>query len=376
MLEALKDEGFKITLVTAFPHYPNGRIPSQYRWKLFSREMWDGMQVIRTFILPLPHRGSVNRFLLYLSFSFSAVLASLLTGKVDIVWAFSQKLFSYITGLVFKLIRKAHLVLDLTDVWPEAIVNTGYMKDDGLLFGVVKALMRFFYAVADRVITLTEPMRRMIISAGVDPSKVAVVPNIAQLRRVESTPKSRKFGSEFVVMYSGNLGPNYDFETLLRAAQILRDEDVLFILRGKGEMRDLILSFIKDSSLKNVHLDERLLDKEELLEYLISADALVLPMKRCPYPDASFPIKLLDYLICGKPILCCANGYISELLMRYRAGLVIEPGDWEGLAKAIVTLKEQPDMRREMSNNAKMLVTDLFSRGVLHRTLEAALKFV
>ena len=140
-------------------------------------------------------------------------------------------------------------------------------------------------------------------------------------------------------------------------------------------MRDLILSFIRDSSLKNVRLDERLLDKEELAKYLISADALVLPMKRCPYPDASFPIKLLDYLSCGKPILCCANGYIGELLTRYRAGLVIEPGDWEGLAKAVVTLKEQPEMRREMSKNAKMLVTDLYSRSVLHRTLEAALNF-
>ena len=375
VLEALKDGGFKVTVVTSFPHYPDGHIPPQYRWKMISRELWNGVQVIRTFILPLPHRGLVNRFLLYASFTLSATLATLLIRKVDIVWAFSQKLFSYITGLVFKLVHKARLALDVTDVWPEAIVNTGYIKSGGLLFDIIKFLMRFFYVMSDRVITLTEPMRKMIISAGADPLKVAIVPNTAQLHQMGTSRGANRSDNKFVVMYSGNLGPNYDFETLLRAAQTLREKDVLFIIRGKGEMKDSIVSFVENASLKNVYLDERVLSKQELSEYLSSADALVLPMKKCPYPDASFPIKLLDYLSCGKPILSCANGYINELLTRYRAGLVVEPGDWEGLVKAIVALKEQPEMRREMSKNAKMLVTDLFSRSVLLRTLEAALNF-
>ena len=375
LLKVLKDEGFEVTIITAFPHYPSGHIPSQYRWKLFSQEKWDGVRVIRTFILPLPHKGIVNRFLLYTSFSLSAVFAAFLTRKIDITWAFSQKLFSYITGLAFKLIRKTRLVLDLTDVWPEAIVNTGYMKDKGLLFSIVKALMKFFYTVSDRVITLTEFMRKMIISAVSDPLKVVVVPNIAQFRRAETSSKVRKFGNNFIVMYSGNLGPNYDFKTLLRAAQALKDEDVFFVVRGKGEMKDFIVNFIRDTGLENICLDERPLSKGELMEYLSSADAFVLPMRKCPYPDASFPIKLLDYLTCGKPVLCCASGYIAELLTRYRAGLVVEPGDWKGLADAILTLKERPEMREEMSRNAKRLVTHLFSRSVLHRTLKAAFNF-
>jgi len=365
-LKALKSQKFEVTVIAAFPHYPDGKIPAKYRGKLFYKEKWNGIEVIRTFILPLPHKGFINRFLLYLSFSLSAFIAIFLVKKVRVVWAFSQKFFSYIPGIMFKLLRRTRLLLDITDIWPEAIVNTGYIKDHGYLFKIIGLLLGFFFRIADQTITLTNSMKKMITSTGISPSKVTVLPNVidSDFFKPMNVEKG-DFNRKFVVMYSGNLGPNYDFKTLLNAALKLKDkEDILFVIRGKGEMKSYIETYIKTNQLKNVYLDEKILDKHTLIEYLNKADVFILPMKKCPYPDASFPIKLLDYLGCGKPVICCTEGFLSKLISKYQAGIPVSPENPDEIKEAILFLKENPKLREKMAKNAQELAMELFSYNV------------
>lgn len=369
-LRALKDLGCKVTIVTAFPHYPNGQIPSNYKNKVFTKELWNGVDVIRTFILPLPHNGFINRLLLYLSFSTSSLVSLFLIGKVDVVWAFSQRFFSYFSGLTFKLIRKARLILDLTDVWPEAIVNTGYMNNRGPIFRLANLLLVLLFKLSDLVITLTNPMKDMIVSKGIDQRKVAVLPNIVDLRAAKPMNVDKEgFSRRFVVMYSGNFGPNYDFKTLLEAASMINDQndDILFVMRGRGEMRDYIVNYVKEKSLNNVYLDERILSKGDLVKYLNRADVFVLPLRKCLYPDASFSIKLLDYLASGRPVICCADGYLSKLISEHNAGISVPPESPDELKRAVIILEGDSKLRKEMSRNARILAERLFFYSALKK---------
>lgn len=369
IIKTLKELGYALTIVTAFPHYTGGETPLKYKNKLFAIERWYGIPVIRTFILPLPHKGVMNRFMLYLSFSLSSLVSIFLVRNVDVVWAFSQKFFSYISGIVFKVIHGTKLIVDFTDVWPEAIVNTGYMEDGSLIFNLVDLMFNIFFKLSDCIATLTDPMKKMLTLRGINPDKIVVLPNVVNLK--EATPHlmdnvDDRFGGSFVVMYSGNLGPNYDFECILEAASMLRCfDDVLFVLRGRGEMKDHIVNYLKEEELDNVYLDERILSENDFLNYLNQADIFLLPMKKNPYPDASFPIKLLDYLSCGKPVVSYAEGFLRYLISYNKVGITIPPENPKELKKAIMILKNNSELREKMSINARRLAEEHFSYKIL-----------
>ena len=370
-LDALIKQGINVVLVTAFPHYPKGVIPKEYRHKIISIEKWRTIKVIRVPVIPLPHRTSIERFLNYISFSCFALLTIPFLGPIDITWAFSQKLFSFIPGFAQKIVKKSFLVIDMADIWPEALVNTGNIRSNGFLFKIISCVMRIIYSLSDRVITLNEAMKKLIVdSTNVSPSKISIMTNIVDVKlfRPIDIPRKKEFRDKFIIMYSGNFGPNYDFQTLLKAALELKSKaiDVLFIIRGYGEMEAFISRFIKEEGLMNVLLDNQLLERDDLILYLNKADTFVLPMKKCPYPDASFSIKLLDYLSCGKPIICCAEGYLSKFVSEHRAGISIEPGDHEALSKVVLNLKQDQKTRNEISRNARRLAEDNFS----YKTLE------
>jgi len=342
-LKVLLRKDCKITIITAFPHYPQGNVPRKYRWKLFVKHRLGKLTIIRTFIFPLPHSGFITRFLLYSSFMFSASLYLLLSReRYDVVWAFSQKFFSFIAGIACKLFKGCKLIMDFTDIWPYAIVNAGYMRENSLLFKATKLALKIMFTIADKVTTLTPAMQKLITTLGIPLSKTAIVPNVT--KPVHVKPSKKLHLEKIVIMYSGNIGPNYDFWTLIKAAAIVKktNEKVHFIIRGTGELEPTLRRIVKELDLSNVTIDTKLLPRKQLFEYLAGTDYFILPMKKHKYPDASLPIKLLDYLAIGKPIICLAEGYLAWLISREEIGHVIPPQDYAKLAKLLSNIKKPP----------------------------------
>jgi len=371
VLDILLREGYDIVLITSFPHYPHGVIPNEYKNKLFTREVWNKVKVIRVPVIPLQHRTSIERFFLYLSFSLFAFLSIPFLGSIDVIWAFSQRLFSFIVGYPLKVIKKSYLILDMTDIWPEALVNTGHIISNGFLFQIISCVFRIVYPLCDHITTLNEQMKKILINTMNIPStKVSILPNIINTNVFKpiNTPREIRFQNRFIVMYSGNLGPNYDFEILLKSANELKKKasDVLFIIRGYGEKASIISEYINKHQLNNVFLKTSLLSKNQLVSYLNKADIFILPLKKSEYPDASFSIKFLDYLSCGKPTICCAEGYLSDFVTGNNVGISIQPGNHEALSRAIISLKDDENTRKIMSKNARRCAVRFFSQDTIH----------
>jgi glycosyltransferase involved in cell wall biosynthesis len=159
-------------------------------------------------------------------------------------------------------------------------------------------------------------------------------------------------------LYSGAFSIAYDFEQIFKAAKVVEnlDKDVEFVVQGKGELLGSMLSKIKGLSVKNVHVVNKLLSREGVAELLGQADVLILPLVEFKKPYRGMSSKLYEYQAVGKPIICCSRGLPREYVQNTSSGMVVDPGDYKALAKAILELKENLIAMQVMGENGRKYV--------------------
>lgn len=373
-IKGLRMRGHRVCVVTAFPHYPHGRIPKEYMGKAFAIEGDDAVKVVRVWVPPLPHDGGARRLVMYVCFTLFSLIGLPFSGQVDVIWAVSPNYFSSYSGLFYKLIKRRPLVLDVVDLWPEALVSLGFLNSS-LIVRFVSASVGLFYRLSDEIVTLNLAMKREILRRVKDVHKVFVVKNAVDLDvfRPSKVKRPRFLRGKFVVVYSGNFGPMYDFDTVVGAAKnLIHVKDVAFVLRGNGELAAEIKE--KITNLENVYLFTEVLDVEHVVEFLNMADAFLLPMRKLDNCEVSFPLKLVEYLSCGKPVICCANGETAKFVYENNAGFVVEPEDVEALSKAIFRLYKAKKCGRRMGNEGRKVDLECYSYQRMATELENAFK--
>jgi glycosyltransferase involved in cell wall biosynthesis len=180
----------------------------------------------------------------------------------------------------------------------------------------------------------------------------------AVFRAKEAKPSN---DNVFTVIYAGILGLGYDFEQIFSAAQILKERKVKvqFILHGRGECASLIQERITQLKIDNAKLHQEVFaTTDELVTFMNSADALVLPLKKYETPYPGLPTKLYEYQSMGKPIICCADGQPADFMVRTKSGIVTEPGNSEQLAEAITFLLNNKAAAKTMGANGRKYVEE------------------
>jgi colanic acid biosynthesis glycosyl transferase WcaI len=165
-------------------------------------------------------------------------------------------------------------------------------------------------------------------------------------------------GDKFVVAYSGSFSVAYDFDQVIRAAELLRDEGVEFRIQGKGEQGPKIKDAIQERRLTNVKLFDTILTREQVAEFLGGADSLILPLKdfNAPYPGISS--KLYEYQALGKPVICCSRGCSADYVRDTGSGLVVAPGDHQAFADAVKCLQAHPEKAQSYGASGRRYVED------------------
>lgn len=374
----LKKQGHKIRVIAGFPHYPDGNIPRKYRGKAVVKEYLNDLEVLRVWIPPLPTEGIIKRFLIYFSFMWSSLFAVFWVDRVDDIFyvsPFSSTFF--VPGLFYRIVKRAHLILDCGDLWPNSAVDLGYLRS-GWLVKMAKFTSYVLYRLADGITPINNSIKRGIIREyKIDKSKVHVVELGVDPEVFRPLPKNvnllEKEGlrGKFVAMYSGVLGPAYDFDVILEAAKILDSyKNIVFVIRGDGECKQAIINKMKKYELSNVILLGKVESVNEVVEYLNLADLFLLPMKNVEVSQTAIPSKIYEYLACGKPIICCAEGELNGLLCKFRAGLTVDTGDFEALSKAILSIYKDPVKRTKMGDNARKAIVEHFSNQKVGLKLE------
>jgi glycosyltransferase involved in cell wall biosynthesis len=357
VVNGLLGEGHDVTAIAAFPHYPLGDVPSQYKRKAIVPERLGNSKVFRVWIPALPHNSAINRIILHFCFVVSSLFALPFVGKVDVVWAANPNLFSFLPGFVYGFVKRVPVVRNVDDLWPEVFYELGLVKSK-FTRKVLDFLAWLSYVVPAAITPISEGYKRSIVAKyGVSPEKVHVIE--VGVDNVKPLKSNERLKDQFVVMYSGVLGLGYDFDVVLKAASLLtKNEDVIFIIRGVGEMTAWLKKTISELGLRNVVLNSRFLPRDELFTLLGSADVFLLPMAAMSFVDLGLPTKVFEYQAYGKPVICVSNGEPARYVTSTESGFVVKPKDADGLRDAVVTLSKNKKLVTKLGWNGWKYVSE------------------
>jgi len=355
--KGLSLNGCNATVVTAFPHYPTGKIPKEYKYKLLKVEYVGKSRVIRTFVLPLESKGLFNRLLIFGSFMVSSLFALPIVGKIDVVWAANPDVFVLVPAIAYGGMKRKPIVSNVDDLIIEDLYDLNLVKRGSYVSKLAEFFARVLFAKVKAATPISPGYIAPIARYGVDKRKIQVVRGGVDLDIFKPRP-TRKGSDKFVVLYSGGFSIAYDFEQIFQAAKIIQElyANVEFVIQGKGELLGSMRSRVDELKLKNVRIIDRLLNREAVGILLSQADVLILPLADFKTPYRGMSSKLYEYQAVGKPIICCSKGVPSTYVKDTQSGLVVDPGDAEALAKAVVELKLNQNTASIMSKNGREYV--------------------
>ena len=377
LCEDLADQ-FDVTVVAGQPNQnPTGckfvRNGSQIRNNVVIRRVWH-TRFPKSF---LPGRA-VN----LLSYLFSASLAAFGVRRPDIVVVETDPPLLCLLGGLLRRCRRTKLVVYLQDIYPDLAVALGKLPQSW----VTRALRKLMFGVyrrADRVVVLSRDMKQLLIDAGVPADRIQCIPNWIDTNTVYPVKQDNPFRREqdldgqFVVMYSGNLGLCQRLETVIEAADRLRQrDDILFLFVGDGVLKPRLVEMAREKGLSNV----RFLPyqpKDRIAQSLSAADLHLVPLDP-RIASCLMPSKLYGILACGTPVLAIApeDCELAELTREHDVGVVVPPGEPEALAEAILRLVDEGWDLAGMGERARRLATQSYDRKRITAQFNAMLTHV
>ncbi len=313
MAKGLALNGCDVTVITAFPHYPHGKIPAVYKFKPFKIERVENFKVIRTFMPPVKSEGFFKRLVLRVAFSFSALFALPFVRKIDAIWA-----SSWVPGYAYSKIKRKPLALNVDDLTLDDLVDLKLIDPNSMVLKISEWVYRLFFVKGD-VVTPISPIYTeiMVKKYCVKHERIHLIRGGVDLSIFRfSEPKMA--GNKFTVLYSGAFSIAYDFEQIFKAAKMIGkvDSSVEFIIQGKGELLSSMYSKLAMMNIKNVRIIDELLSREDVSKLLSTADALILPLAEFKKPYRGMSSKLYEYQAVGRPIICCSKGFQNNTWRR------------------------------------------------------------
>lgn len=367
--------GHSVTVVTAAPNFPEGRIHAGYQNRWRTVEELSGIRVIRVKTFVVANEGFLLRIADYLSYMLSALLQSLREPRPDVVISSSPHLFVPVAGVLFGKWRRVPHVFELRDLWPATIAaNTGLRN--GWVLRCLEWLELWLYRQSARVLAFTPSFRTDLVSRGIDAAKIDVVVNGADLALFAPPrpPDARlieelRLRGRFVIGYLGTLGLSHGLDNVIAAAKLLRGTSVTFLFVGVGAAKTQLERDAVESRLDNIVFVGRQ-PKEEMPRFWSICDVALVHLRDEPVFATVIPSKIFEAMAVGRPILYVGRaGDGSEIVERHHAGLRVAPADPQALAAAALRLAGDAGMVAAM-RSAASAAAPLYSR---RRQAEATL---
>jgi colanic acid biosynthesis glycosyl transferase WcaI len=331
--------GHHVTVVAARNGYdnPSVRFPSS--------EVWQGVNIIRIPSLNLGKKSKWRRAVSFTSFMMAGVIRLFFLSRHDTVVALtSPPLISFI-GALWARWKKAKLIFWVMDLNPDEAIAAGWLRKGSLACRFLESCLQYSLKVSQRIVVLDRFMQDRLSAKKVGADKLVVIPPWPH----EAQVKYDEFGRQtfrqdhgltdaFVVMYSGNMSPLHPLDTLLSAAERLREEkSIRFVFVGGGSELGKVKMFAREKRLENVQcFPYQPLDR--LSASLSAADLQTVVMGE-RFVGIIHPCKIYNILTLGCPFLYIGpvESHIIDLARQLPddSAHICRPGDVDELVALI-----------------------------------------
>ena len=373
--------GYDVTVLTGIPNYPQGKFYDGYSWFKRRRETWNGVKVIRIPLIPRGH-NSIGLVLNYYSFPFFGFFWNLFTKvKADYVFMFETSPMTQCKiGVRYAKKHKVPLYLYVQDLWPENVeIVTGIHNPlvirpiDRMVDKIYKACDEIFVTSPSfveavvgrrvpvprkkvhywpqyaeefyRVVDRDEAAQRLgaekqLTAEAADGTKSGAAANAGLTGNAESranvglTELVRDDGS-FKIAFTGNIGYAQGLDILPKAAALLRDANVKFVVVGDGRYKEKLLSEISEAGIADKFIMIGRQPAEKIPDILALCDAAFISFMDTELFTWTIPAKLQSYMACGMPIIAAAKGETERVVKEADCGVCVDIGNAKALAEAI-----------------------------------------
>lgn len=348
----LQHRGYDVTVLTAIPNYPQGKFFDGYR--LFKRrvENVNGVKVIRGFVIPRGKGGKIGLSLNYLSYLLSSCFIALylsLRYRYDAVFVHQVSPVTIgVAATLVKRIQRIPMYFWVLDLWPESLTAAIGLRNKFIL-GFFSRMVRWFYYNSDKILISSRGFKESICEKGDFASKIVYFPNwVDSAFTTTANVVTPDVPEGFVAMFTGNIGASQDFDTVLNAAERLKNRgDIHIVIVGNGRDRERVEHEIKYRGLGDTVHCVGSYPLEAMPATFAKADILFAALKDEPIFALTVPAKIQAYMSAGKPIVTMINGEAKELVESIGCGVAVNAGDAEGFAEALLFLSGKSQAERE-----------------------------
>jgi glycosyltransferase involved in cell wall biosynthesis len=373
----LVERGHHVTIFSAgFSHYSfrEERVPANKNWVT---EECNGVRFIWLRTFPY-QKNDWRRMLNMASFCWRTFWAACkLRDKPDVVSGVSVHPFAALTGWFLSLINGSRFFVEITDLWPEVLIDFGMLSRRSPITWMLRRLEKFLYRRAERILMIWPRTEEYVQRLGISPEKVVWLPHVAELSRYASLePYDGIVRNPFTVMYLGTFNNSTGTWVVPDAANLLQDRglrNVRFVLVGDGSTKNDLMKRCEQYGLRNVEF-RGLVPKKDIATLMNQADAFLVTLKNVPLLKYGISLnKVCDYLASGRPTIFAGTpGY--DPVQHANAGISVLGESPEALADGIQHLLALiPEERVQMGRNGREYVARVHGLDVVAGRLESVL---
>lgn len=321
IVDFLIEKGHKVDVLCGLPNYPKGEFFTGYSYFSKRHEIHNDARIDRVLEIKRGNNSNIRIFLNYVSFPFFSLfhIPKLLTRKYDVVLIYQlSPVMMSIAGLIVGRLKNIPVVTYVLDLWPENLFSVLPVKNP-ILKRIATSHSHWYYRRSDKLIALSEKMRFRLHKITGN-SKIAVVPQAAEKLYEEkkiSSELRKRFKDSFNVVFTGNISPAQDPETMIEAAKILKDRglsDIKWLIVGDGMSRNDMEASVNSHNLADTFIFEGIKPMTDMPKYGDIANVLVGCLTNSDLLEATIPAKIMSYVAMAKPIVLAMDGEVQNLI--------------------------------------------------------------
>lgn len=303
-------------------------------------------------------------------------LPSIINERPDVILYSSPSLLGYLGAYRLSKVHQAKLIFEVRDIWPLTLCQLGGFSRINPLIVALQLIEDFAYKSADSVISNLPNAVEHMVKRGLARDKFNWIPNGFSHSDYYSQEKlseeylSSLTSDNLIIGYCGTIGKANAIDVFIDAAEILKSENVRFIVVGSGSEYNNIKARIDRAHLKNVTIMPSV-KKTQVSKVIEKFDVCYLGWHdKELYKYGIAANKLSEYMLSKKPILHSYSGKMDPVL-EYDCGISVEAQNPSAVADAVMKLKAMTNPERDrMGKNGYLVASKLFNYKYLTKQLE------